>query len=229
MSRSASSLLHALAPRVGHAYMRLLRRTMRLEFREAERLDRARASDGSYILCFWHSRFVMMPYSYPGQHMVVLHSRHRDAQLLVQIMKRFGFAQAWGSSSAGGAVGMRQLLRYVRDGYDVGMTPDGPRGPRRRVQPGVVAVARLSGKPIVPLAFSARPARRLRSWDRTLLPYPFARGLFLYGEPVRVPRDADEAEQERCRLALETGLDEITDAVDRALGLPLEAPREPVS
>jgi lysophospholipid acyltransferase (LPLAT)-like uncharacterized protein len=89
----------------------------------------------------------------------------------------------------------------------------------------VIAAARLSRKPIIPVAFSARPARRLRSWDRTLLPYPFARGLFLYGEPLRVPRGADEEGQEQCRLALEAELDRLTDQSDREMGISPEEPR----
>jgi len=225
----AQKLLLAVAPRVGYAYIRLLRATLRLEYRNREALARARQAAGQYILTFWHSRFVMMPYAYPDRRLVVLHSLHRDARLVVEIMKRFGLAQAWGSSTRGGTTGVRQILRLVRDGYDVGITPDGPRGPRRRVQPGVVAVARLGGKPIVPVAFSARPARRLGSWDRTLLPLPFGRGLYLYGEPQRVPRDADDAEMERCRLRLEAELDRLTDLADAELGVPVEAPRPEVA
>lgn len=225
MHPAIQNLLMAVVPRVGYAYIRLLKATMRLELRNREALQRARDQSGQYILTFWHSRFIMMPYCYPDRKLVVLHSRHRDARMLVEIMKRFGLAQAWGSSSAGGASGMRQLLRHVRDGYDVGMTPDGPRGPRRRIQPGVVAMARLSGKPIVPVAFSARPYRRLRSWDRTLLPYPFSRGLFLYGEPVVVPRDADGQEQESWRLRLEAELDRLTDLADDEMGIPREDAR----
>ena len=122
------------------------------------------------------------------------------SRLLAEILGRFGHEMAWGSSTRGGAAALRKVVRRMRDGYDASFTPDGPRGPRRRVQPGVIAAARLSSHPIQPRAFSARPARRLRTWDRTLLPYPFSRGLYLYGDPFPVPRDADAAEQERLRL-----------------------------
>jgi lysophospholipid acyltransferase (LPLAT)-like uncharacterized protein len=93
------------------------------------------------------------------------------------------------------------------------------------VKPGVVAVARLTGLPIVPVAFSARPARRLRSWDRTLVPLPFSRGLFVLGQPLTVPRRADEAEQERLRARLEADVDRVTDLADARVGLPPEEPR----
>jgi lysophospholipid acyltransferase (LPLAT)-like uncharacterized protein len=223
MSQVADRAFEAIVPRVGYAYIRLLRLTMRVEYRNREVLDRA----GQYILIFWHSRFVMMPYCYPGDRMVVLNSQHRDSRMLVKILERFGIEGVWGSSTSGGARGLRELLRRVKQGYDVGITPDGPRGPRRRLKSGVVATARLSGLPIIPVTFSARPAKRLRSWDRTLLPLPFARGLFVYGEPVTIPRDADETASEQARSALEREMDRLTDLADGEVGTQVEPPRPP--
>jgi hypothetical protein len=195
---------------------------MSIEARGREVLAAARKDPGRYILCFWHSRFVLMPYAYPGGRIVVLSSDHRDAEALVRVLRKFGIEQARGSTSRRSLTGMRQLLRKVEDGCDVGMTPDGPKGPRRRAQPGVIAVARFTGLPIVPVGFSASPARRLRTWDRTLVPGFFSKGLFLYGEPIVVPRESDEPAQERCRLALEAELNRVTDAADDAVGLARE-------
>jgi len=229
MNPAAQWLLLNIAPPIAHAYIRLLHATMKIDSRGAAVLAAARGTPGHYVLCFWHSRFVLMPYCYPGPRIVVLSSQHMDAEALVRILRKFGIEQARGSSTRGGATGMRQILRKVREGCDVGLTPDGPRGPRRRVQPGVVAVGRFTGLPIIPVTFSASPARRLRTWDGTLLPKFFSRGLFVYGTPVVVPRDADEAAQERKRLELEAELDRITDEADDAMGLPREDPRPPAA
>jgi len=220
-------LLLAVVPRLGYAYIRLLRLTMRFDYRNRDVLERARAEAGHYILAFWHSRFVMMPYCYPGERLVVLSSRHRDSRMLARVLGRFGLERVWGSSTEGGALGLRALLRRVREGCDVGFTPDGPKGPRRRAKAGVVAAAKLSGLPIIPVTFSASRARRLKSWDRTLLPKLFGRGLFIYGEPIRIPRDAGEAEVERLRSVLESELDRLTDAADGEVGIPLEEARPP--
>ncbi len=229
MNRVAQWLLFNVAPEIAHVYIRLLHRTMTIEVRGAEALDAARREPGRYILCFWHSRFVLMPYCYPGPRIVVLSSNHRDAEALVRILRKFGIEQARGSSTSGGATGLRQILRKVAEGCDVGLTPDGPRGPRRRVQPGVIAVARLSGLPIIPVTFSAAPARRLTTWDGTLLPKFFSKGLFVYGAPVIVPRDADEVAQEAKRAALESELDRITDLADDAMSLAREDARPEVA
>lgn len=213
-----------VVPLIGYLYIRLLRATTRIEFRGREILEEVRKDDGNYILVFWHCRLVMMPYVYPDNRLVVLSSSHRDSLMLAKILRRFGLETAFGSSTRGGVAGMREILRKVKDGYDVGITPDGPKGPRRRVKPGVIAAARLSGLPIIPVTYSASSARRLGSWDRTMLPLPFCRGLFIYGEPVRVPRDASPEQQERLRIELENRLDEMTDAADSETGVGPEDP-----
>jgi len=223
--RIANWLRVRLLPPLAHAYIRLLWQTGRFAVRNREVLDALRAADGRYILAFWHSRWVLMPYSYPGGKMAVLLSMHRDAELLARVLARFGLDTARGSSTQGGLQGVRTIVRLSREGFDLGIAPDGPRGPRRRVQPGIIGVARMTGLPIVPVTYSCFPGRRLRSWDKTILPRLFTRGLFVYGDLVRVPKDADEAEEERLRAALEAELDRITDLADDELSLGAEEPR----
>ncbi len=213
-----------LVPFLAYLYVRFLRATMRLAWDGREILERLRREHGSYILAFWHGRFVMMPYVYPGGRMSILVSRHRDAQRLGRLLRHFGFEVVVGSSTRGGAAGLRAMLRAVREGSDLAVAIDGPKGPRRVAKPGTVAAAKLTGLPVVPVTFSTSAGRRLGSWDRTLLPRPFSRGLFLYGEPIVVPRDADDAEQERLRLRLESCLGALTDEADRRSGFPAEAP-----
>ena len=117
-----------------------------------------------------------------------------------------------GSSSRGGAAAIRALVGTLGQGRDVAVVPDGPRGPCCRLQPGVVALAALTGVPVVPLALGARPARRLRSWDAFLIPAPFARCGAVFGAPVAVARAADRA---RAAKDLERGLLDVTAAADR--------------
>lgn len=215
-----------MLPRFVWIFIRALRATARVEWQGREILDDLRRDPGGYILAFWHSRFVMMPYAYFDRRMVVLSSAHRDARRLAEVLACFGIRNVVGSSTRGGAAGLRGLIREARAGSDLGFTPDGPRGPRRRVKPGVVAAARFTGLPIVPVTYSATRGRRLRSWDRTLIPLPFAKIVFRYGMPLRVPRDIDEVQEQELSRALEDQLDRLTDDVDRELGLGLEPPKE---
>ncbi len=217
----------AAGPPLASAYIRLLGRTMRIERRGHEILEASRSEAGGYILAFWHARFLLMPYAYPREHpMTAMLSRHADAELLARTLSRFGVGFVRGSTTRGGSAALRELVRRVRAGSNAGLAPDGPRGPRRRAQLGVVLLAAMTGRPIVPVAFSAWPARRLRTWDRAVVPRLFSRGLFLYGEPLRVAREASEATREALRQELQARLDDLTDAADRETGLGPEPPAE---
>lgn len=110
---------------------------------------------------------------------------------------------------------MREMLKASREGYDIAITPDGPRGPRYHVQNGIIELARRTGMAIIPLTFSSSRKKLFRSWDRFLFPYPFSRGVFIWGEPVFVPRQMNGREFESKRLLLERRLREITDRADR--------------
>lgn len=228
MNPTTKKLVEAIAPSLVYGYLRLLRLTMRLDYHNRSVMEGVRGADGQCIFAFWHSRLAIMPFVHSGEPLVVLQSRHRDSRMLGRVMERFGIEQAWGSSTRGGAAALRDVLRKIREGYDLAIAPDGPRGPRRRAQVGVITAARLSGKPIVPLSCSARPATRVNSWDRLVVPWPFSRAVFEFGEPIRVPRAADPDEQERLRQHLETELDRLTDVADRGVKLAEEEPRPPI-
>ena len=125
--------------------------------------------------------------------MTVLISRNRDGRLIADIVRRWDVRTVAGSSehkpgtkTKGGAVALRSLLAALRDGHVVTITPDGPRGPRRHLQPGVARLAALSGAPVVAVAASCGPKRRLGSWDRMTLPLPFGRGCIICSSPIDV-------------------------------------------
>jgi lysophospholipid acyltransferase (LPLAT)-like uncharacterized protein len=146
-----------------------------------------------FILAFWHRHLLLMPYAYRGRRISVLISRSSDGELIARTVARFGIDASRGSSSRGGAAGLRELLRKGAAGYDLAFTPDGPRGPAGVVQPGVVLAAAASGFPVQPVAIAASRCRRLRSWDRFLVPLPGATVHIVYGEALAVERRADPA------------------------------------
>ncbi|MCI0655716.1 MAG: lysophospholipid acyltransferase family protein [Acidobacteria bacterium] len=144
----------SLIPPLASIWIRLTRATMRIRRENFGVLSDLSRGGKPCILAFWHGRMFLMPYSYRGTRVTILISEHRDGEYISRTMKRFGFATARGSSTRSGAIGLREILRALRHGADVAFTPDGPRGPRETVQPGVIAAARLSGAPIVPLTFA---------------------------------------------------------------------------
>ncbi len=164
----------------------------------------ARAAEGQgLILAFWHERLPMAPVLMrlaqgrlpPGtlREPRVLVSRHRDGRFIGEIVRRFGLGMVYGSSSRGGGSALLELLRALRRGHPVAVTPDGPRGPRRVAAPGVAQLAALSGAVVVPIGAACRPRQILPSWDQMMLPLPFGRGVVVAGEPIMVPPDGAEA------------------------------------
>jgi lysophospholipid acyltransferase (LPLAT)-like uncharacterized protein len=145
----------------------------------------------------------------------VLVSLSRDGTLIAGILARLGYQPVRGSSSRGGAGGLRELEAMLRAGRSVALTPDGPRGPRHRAQWGAVALAAATGRPILPLAASTQPAWTLGSWDGFQIPRPGARGVIVFGEPLAVPEDADPA---AWSARLESALNAAEAEADREAG-----------
>ena len=178
-----------------------------------ELIERARDEKRPLILSFWHSRIlgcvrqIELRLQQHGHPIKVLISRSRDGEIITRLLEHHGVTAARGSTSRGGGPALRSLVRYLEDeGGIVVTTPDGPRGPDRRVKPGTVLMARQAGVPIVPMSFAATRAWRLSSWDRFIVPKPFGRLEFVVGEPVVVAPDADEAAMEEARRELEEGI-----------------------
>ncbi|HSM14997.1 MAG TPA: lysophospholipid acyltransferase family protein [Thermoanaerobaculia bacterium] len=184
----------ALLSLLGAAVIRTLRATVRLRYHDDAEVRSWERDGRRFLLAFWHRHLLLMRYAYRGDRMTVLVSRSRDGELISRVMARLGVETSRGSSSRGGALGLRDLLRRAREGSDIAVTPDGPRGPLRKAQPGVVLAAAASGLPLVPVAIEASRARLLSSWDRMVVPLPGSRVEVVYGPPIRVPRGAD-AEQ----------------------------------
>lgn len=172
-----------------------------------------------FILCFWHGRLLMMPYCWNRRvaiHMLI--SQHRDGLIIARTVGHFGIRTIAGSSKRGGAGALRAMLKALQAGECVGITPDGPRGPRMRASEGIVSVARLAGVPIVPATFAVDRRHVLGSWDRFVVALPFARGVLAWGEPIRVPRDAEEADVEAARARVEDALNALTAEADALMG-----------
>jgi lysophospholipid acyltransferase (LPLAT)-like uncharacterized protein len=213
-SRSSEASL-ALVALFGAAFIRCLRATLRLRFHGEDEVRRKERDGEHFILAFWHRHMLLMPYAYRGKRMHVLSSHSRDGELMVRTLSHFGIGTVRGSSTRGGAIGLRGLLQVAAQGSDLGFTPDGPRGPAEDVKAGVLQASALSGLPIVPVAYAATRFGRLGSWDRMIVPLPFARLEYVFGEPMAVERGAD---LEAAGAELKRRLKELGREADRRAG-----------
>jgi lysophospholipid acyltransferase (LPLAT)-like uncharacterized protein len=194
--------------------IRLVGCTWRFRVIDEEHFDRARRLSPRSIFVFWHGRMLPLAYGYRNRSIQVLASEHRDGELMGWTIRYLGFGHVRGSSTRGGARAIREMIAKLEEGYDLGITVDGPKGPKYTVKPGPLEMAKLSGAPLVPATTSSSSHWVAASWDAFEFPKPFAKVLVRFGPPVSVPRDAGPEELEECRRKIERILREITEAND---------------
>jgi lysophospholipid acyltransferase (LPLAT)-like uncharacterized protein len=177
---------------------------------------------GRYIYAFWHENMLLPAYHYSCPEVHVLISQHADGQLIAEVCRHLGLRTVRGSTTRGGVEAVRQMLRVASNSHLV-ITPDGPRGPRRQVQPGLVYLAARTGLPIVPAGVGYDRPWRTRSWDRFAVPRPWSHGTCVTGEPIRVPADLGRDEIEQYRRQVEEALLRVTEEAERLAAAPLAA------
>jgi hypothetical protein len=165
--------------------------TWRMEVRHGERWQAARATSGPRLFLLWHEALLPLLWHHRHQGIAIVVSRARDGQYLIDYALRLGYQAIEGSSHRGKVAAMRGSLRALEEGALVAITPDGPRGPRRKLKTGGLAAAQSTGATVFTAHAEARPARRLRSWDRFVIPAPFARVRVTYGPAFTVGPGAD--------------------------------------
>lgn len=171
------------------------------------------------IICFWHNRLFMMCRCWRrGAKAKMLISQHRDGVLIAKTISHYDVGTIEGSTSRGASAALRGLIAATEAGVSIGITPDGPRGPRYHVAPGAVYLAKVTGLPIVPVTVATSRRKMLRSWDRFLINLPFGRGVYYWGEPIYVTADSDDTALEIARQKLETAMRNLSAAADRAVG-----------
>ncbi len=202
---------------VGYPIVALIGRTLRWTVEGREHLDAVAASGRQPIFAFWHGRILPATYFFRRRGIVVITSENFDGEWIAQIIKRFGYGTARGSTSRGGKRALLQLVRDMQAGKPAGFTLDGPRGPAKIAQPGAVWLAGATGNPILPFHVETSRHWTARSWDQTQVPKPFADAALVIGAPIDVPRDADDGTIERTRGELEASLAALEDRAQAVL------------
>lgn len=171
---------------VGGLALRMLARTWRYEVRNGQAIASLRDARRPFIFSLWHGQLLPLLWHHRNEDIAVLISEHRDGELVARVADSLGYRLIRGSTSRGGERALLGLVRDLREGREVAVTPDGPRGPARKYAPGALIAAQRAGAPILPIAAHATRAWRLRSWDRFMIPKPFARVIVAYGNPEEV-------------------------------------------
>jgi len=173
------------------------------------------------IGALWHQNFIFYAWYFRHRGYVVMSSGSKDGEIMVRVMRPLGYRHVRGSSTRGGAEAVHELVLRARKGATAAIIADGPRGPARVAKTGIVAVARHTGLPVLPAGAYCVRAKRLRSWDRTALPFPFSRVILAFGEPVAVPARLGPDEVEGWRKKVEdavTRAEQEAEAYGRPLG-----------
>ena len=205
-------------------YLKFVRATTRFTWIGASNIASLK-DEGAFICAIWHGQNFMIPLAmWEGARVAVLITRHGDGAVVAEACERMGMTPIRASGGShkqkdekGGAAGLRAMITALDQGHIVAMTPDVPRNARVAVQ-GIIALARLSGRPIYPICVATTRRIDLDNWDRTSLCLPFGRGAIAVGEPIKIARDADGETQEKIRLQLERDLDAMHDAAYGYLG-----------
>jgi len=192
-------------------YIRWVGWTSRIIWVNRSVRDELEAAGKGFIYAFWHGRQAFLTYLHRGEGIVVLISKSADGEIIARVCHSLGFQTVRGSSSRGASEAVLRLQDILKSGGRIGITPDGPRGPLREVQPGALYLAQMTGCPIVPLAYGARKKWVFKGWDEFIVPKPFNRIAIMYGEPISVAADDSLATK---ALELKRALNFVAHEVD---------------
>jgi lysophospholipid acyltransferase (LPLAT)-like uncharacterized protein len=209
-------ILARIRARAVGALVAVHRATLRVERLHFEHYLGLRARGVPILFALWHGRMFLSIQAHRGEGIVTMASQSKDGEIIAGWLEENGYVVVRGSTTRGGGEALRRMVRAMRSGRNAALTVDGPKGPPRIVQPGVVQLARLTGAWLLPITASAARPRFLASWDRYLLPRPFSRGFVAYGEPFPIPREMpDDAALGR----ISSALDAATAEADAAAGV----------
>jgi lysophospholipid acyltransferase (LPLAT)-like uncharacterized protein len=190
--------LRLLAPRLVHAFVHLTGRLQGKRVHGLAHVERALAENGNVLFAFWHNRLFLSPFwwrwLFRGRPVCAMISRSLDGEILSRVVGYVGAQSVRGSDFDGGVGALKAAAAKLREGVNVCITPDGPRGPLYKVKPGTAALARTSGKPIIPLAYDCTRKWLLNSWDDFIVPLVGGHAEFCFGEPIHVDRSRSPEE-----------------------------------
>lgn len=199
-------------PFISWLIINIIGKTSVVKIIDHEKVKDLKEKKESFIYAFWHNRLLYLVYSHRRQNIYVMTSQSKDGEYISRTIHKFGFKTVRGSSTRGGNRAFVEMLGKLKRNMVVAITPDGPRGPANKVQPGVIYLSQKSGRPIVPLTYSVKRKKHLPSWDKFLVPFPFNKGVVITGAPMYIGAYDDFAKK-TCEL--EKAINKITQEADK--------------
>ena len=219
----------AAATWLGSQFVKTWMGTLPIEIYGHETLLQRARQGGNSLFTFWHAHMLIPAYTHRGRQVYVLVSRHRDGEAIARVVQKLGHGVVRGSTTHGGAASILALVERARQGYDLAITPDGPRGPRQRMQPGAVYLAQKSGLPLFPVGIATARKWQLNSWDRFEIPKWRSPVVFLIGQAIRVPPDSSQEGLEAIRQSAEHQMHQLTALANERVHLsPRERAQQPL-
>jgi len=200
---------------VGPFLFKTLMTTLRWRLIDVYKVRKIGREHGPVIWAFWHYTQAFVGYAGRNRGARVLISVHQDGEFVARLLKGIGYDAVRGSTTRGGTQALMELAG-TESAQDLAITPDGPKGPPEHVHPGIIMLAQVTGRPIMPIGAAVKPCRRLHGWDRFMVPYPFSKVLGVIGDPLLVPADTNAEGRERYRRHLEETLKKLTRRAEAA-------------
>jgi len=205
---------------LGAIFVRLWISTLSLRYRclgKEVYPDRAKVP-ANYVACFWHENILVPCYLFARRDIMVLISQHADGEMIAQTCEWLGFGTIRGSKTRGGIKAMREMVRAC-EGHHIAVMPDGPRGPRRKLELGLIYLSAKTGIPIILLGVGHDRPWRLNTWDQFCVPRPFSSAIVVASDPIHIPADADREMLEEYRARIEEMLNRVTDHAEKLVTL----------
>ena len=196
----------------------LISRSIRWEYLVQNEKSNIFNSNKEYIFCCWHNKLFLGPHLLPRNRVInALQSSHSDGMVTSLAFKYLGMNVILGSSKKGGMQAFRKMVKCIKSGESVAITPDGPKGPKEKVKEGIIKLAQITETSIIPLVWTTNKFKLINSWDNFVLPYPFSKGVYSFGKPIYVKKQINEYELETARQSLENEIKRLTKLVEHKL------------
>ena len=189
----------------------LISRSIRWEYLVENKKSNILNSNEEYIFCCWHNKLFLGPHLLPRNRVInALQSSHSDGMVTSLAFKYLGMNVILGSSKKGGMKAFRKMVKCIKSGQSVAITPDGPKGPKEKVKEGIIKLAQITETSIIPLVWTTNKFKLINSWDNFVIPYPFSKGVYSFGKPIYVKKQINEYELETARQNLENEIKRLT-------------------